>query len=53
MNFSILHRSCHFMETEIDERVTTQQLPTENSYLMTRSELPDRPAVFLGGRVAW
>jgi 1-acyl-sn-glycerol-3-phosphate acyltransferase len=37
------------METEIDERVTTQQLPTEDRYLMTRSELPDRPAVLLGG----
>ena len=41
------------METEIDERVTTQQLPTEDRHLMTRSELLDRPAVLLGGRVAW
>ncbi|RPJ36166.1 MAG: cell division protein FtsH, partial [Deltaproteobacteria bacterium] len=30
----------------------TQQLPTEDRYLMTRSELLDRLAVFLGGRVA-
>lgn len=30
----------------------TQQLPTEDRYLMTRSELEDRLAVLLGGRVA-
>jgi cell division protease FtsH len=30
----------------------TQQLPTEDRYLMTRSELLDRLAVFVGGRVA-
>jgi cell division protease FtsH len=30
----------------------TQQQPTEDRYLMTRSELLDRLAVFLGGRVA-
>ena len=30
----------------------TQQRPTEDRYLMTRSELLDRLAVFLGGRVA-
>jgi len=30
----------------------TQQQPTEDRYLMTRSELIDRLAVFLGGRVA-
>ncbi|HLA47853.1 MAG TPA: ATP-dependent zinc metalloprotease FtsH, partial [Nitrospinota bacterium] len=30
----------------------TMQLPTEDRYLMTRSELLDRLAVFLGGRVA-
>ncbi len=30
----------------------TQQLPTEDRYLMTRSELIDRLAVLLGGRVA-
>ncbi len=30
----------------------TQQQPTEDRYLMTRSELTDRLAVFLGGRVA-
>ena len=30
----------------------TQQQPTEDRYLMTRSELMDRLAVFLGGRVA-
>ncbi|MDY6824339.1 MAG: ATP-dependent zinc metalloprotease FtsH [Thermodesulfobacteriota bacterium] len=30
----------------------TQQQPTEDRYLMTRSELNDRLAVFLGGRVA-
>jgi cell division protease FtsH len=30
----------------------TQQLPTEDRYLMTRSELLDRLAVLLGGRVA-
>jgi cell division protease FtsH len=30
----------------------TQQLPTEDRYLMTRSELEDRVAVLLGGRVA-
>jgi len=30
----------------------TQQLPTEDRYLMTRSELEDRIAVLLGGRVA-
>jgi len=30
----------------------TQQLPTEDRYLMTRSELDDRMAVLLGGRVA-
>jgi cell division protease FtsH len=30
----------------------TLQLPTEDRYLMTRSELLDRMAVFLGGRVA-
>ena len=30
----------------------TLQLPTEDRYLMTRSELLDRLAVFLGGRVA-
>jgi len=31
----------------------TQQQPTEDRYLMTRSELLDRLAVLLGGRVAW
>jgi len=30
----------------------TQQLPTEDRYLLTRSELLDRIAVLLGGRVA-
>ncbi len=30
----------------------TMQLPTEDRYLMTRSELLDKLAVFLGGRVA-
>jgi cell division protease FtsH len=30
----------------------TQQRPTEDRYLMTRSELLDRLAVLLGGRVA-
>ena len=30
----------------------TQQLPTEDRYLMTRTELLDRLAVLLGGRVA-
>jgi cell division protease FtsH len=30
----------------------TQQLPTEDRYLLTRSELIDRLAVLLGGRVA-
>jgi cell division protease FtsH len=30
----------------------TQQLPTEDRYLMTRSELEDRTCVLLGGRVA-
>ena len=30
----------------------TMQLPTEDRYLMTRSELEDRMAVMLGGRVA-
>ncbi len=30
----------------------TQQLPTEDRYLMTRSELENRLAVLLGGRVA-
>jgi cell division protease FtsH len=30
----------------------TQQLPTEDSYLLTRSELLDRLAVLLGGRAA-
>ena len=30
----------------------TQQLPTEDRYLMTRSELEDRLSVLLGGRVA-
>jgi cell division protease FtsH len=30
----------------------TQQLPTEDRYLMTRSELDDRLCVLLGGRVA-
>ncbi len=30
----------------------TQQLPTEDRYLMTRSELEDRLKVLLGGRVA-
>ncbi len=30
----------------------TQQQPTEDRYLMTRSELTDRLAVLLGGRVA-
>ncbi len=30
----------------------TQQQPTEDRYLLTRSELNDRLAVFLGGRVA-
>jgi cell division protease FtsH len=30
----------------------TQQQPTEDRYLMTKSELLDRMAVFLGGRVA-
>jgi cell division protease FtsH len=30
----------------------TQQLPTEDRYLMTRSELEDRISVLLGGRVA-
>jgi cell division protease FtsH len=30
----------------------TQQLPTEDRYLMTRSELDDRMCVLLGGRVA-
>jgi cell division protease FtsH len=30
----------------------TQQLPTEDRYLMTRSELLDRLAVLVGGRVA-
>ena len=30
----------------------TQQLPTEDRYLMTRSELLDRMAVLLGGRAA-
>lgn len=30
----------------------TQQLPTEDRYLMTRSELADRLCVLLGGRVA-
>jgi cell division protease FtsH len=30
----------------------TQQQPTEDRYLMTRSELLDRLAVFIGGRVA-
>jgi cell division protease FtsH len=30
----------------------TQQLPTEDRYLLTRSELMDRLAVLLGGRVA-
>ncbi len=30
----------------------TQQQPTEDRYLLTRSELLDRLAVFLGGRVA-
>jgi cell division protease FtsH len=30
----------------------TQQLPTEDRYLLTRSELTDRLAVLLGGRVA-
>jgi cell division protease FtsH len=30
----------------------TQQLPTEDRYLLTRSELEDRIAVLLGGRVA-
>jgi len=30
----------------------TQQLPTEDRYLLTRSELNDRLAVLLGGRVA-
>jgi cell division protease FtsH len=30
----------------------TQQQPTEDRYLMTRSELLDRLAVFVGGRVA-
>ncbi len=30
----------------------TQQLPTQDRYLMTRSELEDRLAVLLGGRVA-
>ncbi len=30
----------------------TQQQPTEDRYLMTRSELLDRLAIFLGGRVA-
>ncbi len=30
----------------------TQQLPTEDRYLMTRSELEDRMCVLLGGRVA-
>ncbi len=30
----------------------TQQLPTEDRYLMTRSELEDRLRVLLGGRVA-
>jgi cell division protease FtsH len=30
----------------------TQQQPTEDRYLMTRSELLDRLAVLLGGRVA-
>jgi cell division protease FtsH len=30
----------------------TQQLPTEDRYLMTRSELEDRMSVLLGGRVA-
>ena len=30
----------------------TQQQPTEDRYLLTRSELLDRLAVLLGGRVA-
>jgi cell division protease FtsH len=30
----------------------TQQLPTEDRYLMTRAELLDRLDVLLGGRVA-
>lgn len=30
----------------------TQQLPTEDRYLMTRAELEDRLCVLLGGRVA-
>lgn len=30
----------------------TQQLPTEDRYLLTKSELLDRMAVFLGGRAA-
>ena len=30
----------------------TQQLPTEDRYLMTRSELEDRLCILLGGRVA-
>ena len=30
----------------------TQQLPTEDRYLLTRAELEDRVAVLLGGRVA-
>ena len=30
----------------------TQQLPTEDRYLLTRTELEDRVAVLLGGRVA-
>ena len=30
----------------------TQQQPTEEGYLLTRSELADRLAVLLGGRVA-
>jgi cell division protease FtsH len=30
----------------------TQQLPTQDRYLMTRSELEDRMSVLLGGRVA-
>jgi cell division protease FtsH len=30
----------------------TQQLPTEDRYLLTKQELMDRIAVLLGGRVA-
>ncbi|MBW2000507.1 MAG: AAA family ATPase, partial [Deltaproteobacteria bacterium] len=36
----------------IDSLGHTQQQPTEDRYLMTRSELLDRLAVLLGGRVA-